>query len=75
MGRRGALPDGCSTVPNIARLFQERTAHLSYDVSILNSRYALVDFGVPYRSNQRDSWGNQLGGVASTHRMCSVWKG
>ena len=39
-----ASPDGCLIVPDIARFFQEKAAHLPYDVSVLNSRHALVDF-------------------------------
>ena len=44
-----ALPEGCLTVHNIARPCQERTAHLPYEVSILNDRHALIDFekGIP----------------------------
>ena len=63
-GEGGVLPDGCLTVPNVARLFQERTTHLPCDVSILNSRHALVDFekGVPILEITREihgatSWG------------------
>ena len=63
-GEGRSLPEGCLTVPNIARLFQERTAHLPYDVSIINSRHALVDFekGVPILEVSREihgatSWG------------------
>ena len=63
-GEGSSLPEGCLTVSNIARLFQERTAHLPYDVSVLNSRHALVDFekGVPIIEVAREihgatSWG------------------
>ena len=44
-----SLPEGCLTVPNIARLYQEKTAHLPYEVLILNDRHALIDFekGLP----------------------------
>ena len=64
-GEGRSLPEGCLTVPNIARLFQERTTHLPYDVSIINSKHALVDFekGVPILEVSREihgatSWGS-----------------
>ena len=59
-----SLPEGCFTVPNIARLCQENTAHLLYEVSILNDRHVLIDFerGVPITDVSREihciqSWG------------------
>ena len=39
-----ALPKECLTIHNIARLLQEKTAHLPYEVSVLNDRHALIDF-------------------------------
>ena len=51
-----SLPEGCLTVPNIARLCQEKTAHLPYEVLILNDRHALIDFerGVPVTDVSRE---------------------
>ena len=44
-----ALPTGCLTTANLACLFQERTGHLPYQISVLNDKEALVEFekGVP----------------------------
>ena len=45
-----SLPEGCLTIHNVARLCQEKTTHLPYEVSILNDRHALIDFekGYPF---------------------------
>ena len=40
----GNLPEGCLMAPNVARLFQERTDYLPYEVSILNESHAVADF-------------------------------
>ena len=40
----GNLPEGCLMAPNVARLFQERTDYLPYEVSILNDSHAIADF-------------------------------
>ena len=50
LGRAGGpIPSGCMTTANIARLVEERTGHLPYEVSILNDVDALVEFeeGIP----------------------------
>ena len=59
-----SLPEGCLTVPNVARLCQEKTTHLLYEVFILNDRHALIDFekGIPIVDISRElhdtrSWG------------------
>ena len=53
------LPEGCLTVPNIARLCQEKTTHLPYEVLILNDRHALIDFekGIPIVDISRELHG------------------
>ena len=40
----GALPLGCMTVANLARLLQERTGVLPCHVSVMNDREALIEF-------------------------------
>ena len=73
-GEGSSLPEGCLTVPNIARLFQERTTHLPYDVSIINSRHALVDFekGVPIVEVSREIHGTTSWGELPMHIGCVV---
>ena len=44
------LPKGCLTIHNIARLLQEKTTQLPYEVSVLNNRQALIDFEKEYQS-------------------------
>ena len=69
-----SLPEGCLTVPNIARLFQERTAHLPYEVTVLNSRHALIDFeaGVPIMEVSRELHGATSWGELPVHIGCVV---
>ena len=54
-----SLPEGCLTIHNIVRLCQEKTAHLLYEVSILNDRHALIDFekGIPIVDVSRELHG------------------
>ena len=59
-----ALPKGCLTIHNVARLLQEKTAHLPYEVSVLNDGHALIDIekGVPIIDVSKElhgttSWG------------------
>ena len=53
------LPEGCLTVPKVARLCQEKTAHVPYEVFILNDRHALIDFekGIPIMDISRELHG------------------
>ena len=69
-----SLPEGCLTIHNIARLCQEKTAQLPYEVSILNDRHALIDFekGVPIVNVSRELYGTTSWGEQEVNVGCVV---
>ena len=69
-----SLPEGCLTVHNVARLCQEKTAHLPYKVSILNDRHALIDFerGIPIVDIFRELHGTHSWGELEVNVGCIV---
>ena len=73
-GEGRSLPEGCLTVPNIARLFQEKTTYLPYDVTVVNSKHVLIDFvkGVPLVEVSREIHGTTSWGELPVHIGCVV---
>ena len=69
-----SLPEGCLKVPNVARLCQEKTAHLPYEVFILNDRHALIDFkkGIPIVDISRELYGTHSWGELEVNIGCIV---
>ena len=69
-----SLPEDCLTVPNIARLCQEKTTHLPYEVLILNDRHALIDFekGIPIVDISRELHGTHSWGELEVSVGCIV---